>query len=109
MAIGLGSIGGALATGMYVYRRRGNSLLALVQYLLNLRILLDLATAWLLGRLVTELLTGLLVEDGSSLPVWLSLIWLAVFVGYFVFSYWLFGGTLWQHILKTRRRPGTES
>jgi hypothetical protein len=33
---------------------------------------------------------------------------LAVIVGYFVFSHWLFGGTLWQHILKTRR-PGIEA
>jgi hypothetical protein len=66
---------------------------------------LDLFTASLLGVSITALSTGLFTKSGFSLPVWPSLLMLAIMVGYFVLSYRLFGGTLLQHILKARRRP----
>jgi hypothetical protein len=109
-AIGLGSLVIALATGIYVHRRRRSALGPPIQdvsiWRIILAINLDLLTAALLGVGIDWGLTGLLAAGGFSLSVWPSLLWLAVIVGYFVLSHWQFGGTPWQHILKTRRRPG---
>jgi hypothetical protein len=107
LEIGLGGSMIALTTGFYVYRRRRSALGPLPDVPIWKSILafyLDAITAFLLGGLII----GLLAAAGSSLLVWWSPLMLAVIVGYFVFSHWLFGGTLWQHILKTRR-PGIEA
>jgi hypothetical protein len=112
LAIMFGSIAIAGPIGIYVYGRRRSALGQPIQYFSIWRVLafeLDFVTGGLVGVFITELLTGLLAKGGFSLPVWPSLLWLAVIVGYFVFSRGLFGATLWEHILKTRSRAGKEA
>jgi hypothetical protein len=113
LAIAFGSFAIAVAIGLHVYRRRRSVLgppvlpdVSIWKMLLTLH--LDLFTASLLGVLTTAILTGLLAKGDFSLPVspWLTL---AVMVGYFVVSRWLFRGTPWQHILKPSRSPGKEA
>lgn len=114
LAIAFGSFAIAGAIGIPVGLRRRSALgrpilpeVSIWRMLLTLH--LDLFTASLLSLFITALSTGLLAKTGLSLPVWPSLLMLAILVGYFVLSHWLFGGTLWQHILKARRRPGIEA
>jgi hypothetical protein len=113
VAIAFGGLAIALAIGLYVFRRRRSALGPSIQYVPNGRIVFafyfDLTTGWLLGVLVTALLTGLLATLGFSLPIWPWVLAFALMGGYFVVSEWLFGRTLWEHILKTNRRPGTET
>lgn len=114
LAIMFGSFAIAGAIGIAVYRRRRSMLgppilpeVSIWSMLLTLS--LDLFTASLLSVLITALSMGLLAKGGLSLPSWPLLLMVATIVGYFVLSHWLFGRTLWQHILKTRRRPGTKA
>jgi hypothetical protein len=114
LAIAFGSFAIAGAIGISAYRRRrrvlGRPILPEVSiWRMLLTLHLDLFTASLLGVFITALSTGLLTKSGFSLPVWPSLLMLAIMVGYFVLSHRLFGGTLWQHILKAHRRPGMET
>jgi hypothetical protein len=114
LAIALGSSVIALAIGVNVSLRRRIALgLPILPDVSTWRMLLvlnlDLFTASLLSVFITALSMGLLAKGGFSLPVWPSLLMLAILVGYFVLSRWLFGGTPWQHILKPRRRPGVET
>jgi hypothetical protein len=114
LAIAFGSFAIAGAIGIPVYHRRRSALgrpilpeVSIWRMLLTLN--LDLFTASLLSVFITALSTGLLTKSGLSLPIWPSLLMSAILVGYFVLSHWLFGGTLWQHILKVGRRPGIEA
>jgi hypothetical protein len=109
LAIAFGSVAIAGAIGIPVYARRrialGRRILPEVStWRMLLTLNLDFFTASLVSLFITALSTGLLAKSGLSLPEWpSSLLTLAILVGYFVVSRWLFGGTLWQHILKPHR------
>ena len=114
VVIGFVSSAIALAIGIYVGSRRRIALgLPILPNVSTLRMLLalnlDFVTAFLLSVFITELSTDLLAKGGLSLPVWPLLLILVIMVGYFVLSHWLFGRTLWQRILKARRRPGVQT
>ena len=67
---------------------------------------LDLITVYFLGGYVIAMLTGQTTETGFRLQGWTAIFLIVVMAGYFTLSGRLFGGTFWQRILQTRRRPG---
>ncbi len=70
--------------------------------------ILDFITVFFLGGYIIGLLTGQATEGGFKLSGWPALLLFVVIVAYFTLSGRLFGGTFWQRILKTRRRPETD-
>jgi hypothetical protein len=69
---------------------------------------LDFITVFGLVGYIIARLTGQLTEGGFNVTGWPALLLFVIIVGYFVISGRLFGGTLWQYILKSRRRPGID-